>query len=286
MVALTGKDGLDLAEKKVASFDASVLRSTTKGSFGRTKEEFTPGNLVLTQNGLVFLEMTGLLGTSSRRSHSYSYEEIKSISIESRGVSGSLSGHVFLSVSCSTPEGLKSLKYYMYEEHANKALDRIDNRRLKSKAPEELKKIIHRLVKPKGQANLRDVAMDSSIRPLVEATRGEEPKSLSEEAIYGQVMDVVATLILDGQLEGVITDDGEYVSNVMLARKTVQYQVVIDFNSLYSQLQGKGIVLQNIECPSCNAHLDYPESGSVVVCKYCGSTVNAVDIFEKFKNLL
>lgn len=212
--------------------------------------------------------------------------EIKSISIESRGVSGSLSGHVFLSVSCSTPEGLKSLKYYMYEEHANKALDQIDNRRLKSKAPEELKRIIHRLVKPKGQVNLRDVAMDSSIRPLVAATRGEEPNSLSEEAICGQVMDVVATLILDGQLEGVITDDGEYVSNVMLARKTVQYQVVIDFNSLYSQLQGKGIVLQNIECPSCNAHLDYPESGSIVVCKYCGSTVNAVDIFEKFKNLL
>jgi len=73
---------------------------------------------------------------------------------------------------------------------------------------------------------------------------------------------------------------------MMLARKTVQCQVVLDFHSIYSQLENKGIVLQTLERPSCNSKFEYPKEGDTVVCQFCGAAVHAVDVFKKFKDLL
>jgi len=95
----------------------------------------------------------------------------------------------------------------------------------------------------------------------------------------------MTALIAGGMLDGVLEQD-KYVSNIMLSRKTIQYHVTIDFTTLLSQLKNKGIILQSIECPSCSSKLDYPEAGTVLKCKYCGASVSATDVFEKFKGLL
>lgn len=93
-------------------------------------------------------------------------------------------------------------------------------------------------------------------------------------------------MIVDGKLDGIINEDGKYTSSVLVTRKTVHYQVVIDFASLLKQLESKGIVLQSLDGPSCKSKLEYPKDGSRLNCQYCGATIEAMDIFEKFKGLL
>ena len=111
-------------------------------------------------------------------------------------------------------------------------------------------------------------------------------EKIPDNQVFNRVKETVVHLISRGDLDGIITDENRYVSNVMLARKTVQYQVVVDFASISSQLENKGIVLQTLECPSCNGKLEYPKNGDEIVCQFCGASVHAVDIFKKFKDLL
>ncbi|MHA2143408.1 MAG: PCI domain-containing protein [Candidatus Thorarchaeota archaeon] len=278
---LSKRDGLDPGEEVLFSEGADLLRFAMKGSLGRTREKYSSGVMVVTQKGIVFLESTGMFKTSRKRIHSYTFDEIESISIESRGVSGSISGSAFLSVGYSTPRGVMRVKYRMYEPRAKAALAKVERVRKKLRAPEEIRRHLLQLIKPKGEVSLREIAMISSLKQLM-----ADPQSLTDENMYNFVHHMVSRLIAEGELDGIIDDKDNYVSNVMLARKTVQYQVVIDFTSLYAQLENKGIMLQTIDCPACGGKLDYPENGSTVQCKYCESTVSAVDIFEKFKSLL
>lgn len=62
--------------------------------------------------------------------------------------------------------------------------------------------------------------------------------------------------------------------------------VNIDFAHILSQLEGKGIWLQAIECPYCAAPLSLPSSGEYVKCKNCGRTVAATDVFDRIKSTL
>lgn len=63
-------------------------------------------------------------------------------------------------------------------------------------------------------------------------------------------------------------------------------QVVLDFSSLKDTLSKGGIVMTAYNCPKCNAMVDLPEAGKVLICKYCGTPIKPVDIFEKIKALL
>jgi len=217
---------------------------------------------------------------------SYTFDDIESISIESRGVTGAVSGNVFLSVGYSTPRGTMTAKYNIQQTGAERILNSVEKMRQSLSAPEELRTQVLRLVKPKGEVSLHEVAKTPSLKPLIAKVTSGEPVSLTEQMLFERVKELVESLIADGELDGIVTDEEEYISNTMLARKTVQYQVVIDFASLHSELETKGIVLQTIDCPACGGKLDYPEDGSTMTCKYCDSTVSAVDIFEKFKSLL
>ena len=154
------------------------------------------------------------------------------------------------------------------------------------KTPEETESMILRLIKPKGEADLLEVSNTPQLRMLIARLHGMNQASISDNQVLKTVRDVVAHLILKGDLDGIITEENRYVSNVILARKTVQYQVVVDFVSIYSQLENKGIVLQTLECPSCNGKLEYPKNGDEIICQFCGATVHAVDVFKKFKDLL
>ena len=63
-------------------------------------------------------------------------------------------------------------------------------------------------------------------------------------------------------------------------------QVVFDFSSLKDVLAKGGVVMSSYNCPKCNAMLDIPEAGKVMICKYCGAPIKPVDIFDRIKSLL
>ncbi|NHJ14234.1 MAG: hypothetical protein EAX95_11190 [Candidatus Thorarchaeota archaeon] len=283
---LSKRDGLDPSEKVITHIGCNFLRFQMKGLLGSSRGEYSSGELVLTHRGLVFLESTGMFRTSRKRLHSYRYEDIQSIAIETRGFTGAVSGNVHLAVGYSTPRGVMTVKYSLHQDKAAEIIRLVEEMRRTVEQPDLLRGQVLRLVKPRGEVSLHEIAKDGLLKKMIAQVGRESLEKLSPDRVFKDLKSIVEELIANGELDGIITDDGRYISNTMLGRKTVQYQVVIDFTSLYSQLENKGIVLQTIECPSCGGNLDYPETGSIMQCKYCQSTVSAVDIFEKFKSLL
>jgi DNA-directed RNA polymerase subunit RPC12/RpoP len=63
-------------------------------------------------------------------------------------------------------------------------------------------------------------------------------------------------------------------------------QLLLDFSSLKDVMLKGGLVMTAYKCPNCSGMVDIPEAGKVLVCKYCGSTIKPVDIFEKIKTLI
>lgn len=69
-------------------------------------------------------------------------------------------------------------------------------------------------------------------------------------------------------------------------KKKERLHVLLDFSFLKTYMEKGGLVMKVIRCPSCNAEIEFPESGTQTKCSYCGSTIYAQDIFEKVKSLL
>ena len=63
-------------------------------------------------------------------------------------------------------------------------------------------------------------------------------------------------------------------------------QIVLDFSSLKDVMAKGGIVMPTYNCPKCNAMVDIPEAGKIMFCKYCGTPIKPVDIFDRIKSLL
>jgi len=63
-------------------------------------------------------------------------------------------------------------------------------------------------------------------------------------------------------------------------------QIVLDFSSLKDIMAKGGIVMSAYNCPKCNAMVDIPEAGKIMFCKYCGTPIKPVDIFDRIKSLL
>jgi hypothetical protein len=63
-------------------------------------------------------------------------------------------------------------------------------------------------------------------------------------------------------------------------------QVVLDFSSLKDIMSKGGLIMSSYKCPNCSGMVDLPEAGKVLICKYCGSPIKPVDIFEKIKSLI
>jgi len=63
-------------------------------------------------------------------------------------------------------------------------------------------------------------------------------------------------------------------------------ELKIDFASLLQQTRGKGFILETIECPNCGGKVTIPKTGNITRCQHCGKDVYAVDIFERFKQVL
>lgn len=68
-------------------------------------------------------------------------------------------------------------------------------------------------------------------------------------------------------------------------RPTVKH-VMVDFASIIQAAKGRGIILDNIECPYCKGAVNIPTSGEYFYCKYCGKAIHATKIFDKLKDIL
>ena len=282
---LSGKQGLNHGENVIDSVWASMLVGASI-EYGITNEDWLKGELVITQDKVVFLESTGIFKTGKRRHHAFPLVNISGVRIESRGITGALSGEVFIAFDYRVPEGTRTERYSCYKGDAERIHNRINTHLESSEAFHKFRNELVRLIKPKGEANLVEIATMPSILQTVSKMKKMPVSMLAKPKIDELVRDAVHSLISEGLLDGIVDDDGKYSSSLMLSRKTVQYQVSIDFTSLFSQLKNKGIILETVECPSCKGKLEYPNSGSIITCKYCGSTVTAVDILERFKGLL
>ena len=62
--------------------------------------------------------------------------------------------------------------------------------------------------------------------------------------------------------------------------------ITVNFAEIIRAARGKGIILDNIECPYCKAPLSIPKTGESVQCSHCGKTVYATNVFEALRNLL
>ena len=69
-------------------------------------------------------------------------------------------------------------------------------------------------------------------------------------------------------------------------RKKAPTQIIIDFNSLKSILEKGGILVQSMKCPTCGANIGIPEAGAIIKCEYCGTSVKAIDLLERIKELI
>jgi hypothetical protein len=234
------------------------------------------GDLVITDKGIVFIKYEGTFITRGQRIHDFPFEDIKGIRTEKKG----LFGNSIAIDSSSLAWGNRTYNYGCSESEAKIFLTMFENQKLLLKTPEEIETAILSLV------NLLEVSKNKKVRTLVARLHGMKPDRIPDIQAFNTVKDIIIHLIAKGNLDGIITDENRYVSNVMLARKSVQYQVVVDFASIHAQLENKGIVLQTLECPSCKGNLEYPKDGDVINCQFCGATVHAVDVFKKFKDLL
>lgn len=282
---MTVKEGLNVGEQVVDSARAAYLVQS-RVSYGFTEEQWLNGELVLTQAGVVFLEAKGLFGQGRSRHHSVTYDAIAGVRTESRGIVGYLTGQKFLSLDVITHAGQRTFRYSCSNSDAARLCDRIMGMLQRRNAKESLRRELVRLIKPMGEVSLSEIARMPSVKNIVRQMLGRPPLGIPEDRLLAIVTDEVRSLISMGRLDGIIDDEGNFISTLVLSRRSVQYQVTIDFPTLFAQLQNKGMILQTIECPSCGGKLDYPKEGSMVKCQYCGALVSAVDVFERFKRLI
>jgi hypothetical protein len=78
----------------------------------------------------------------------------------------------------------------------------------------------------------------------------------------------------------------EVRENKKVQKEKSNIQIVVDFSSLKDVMVEGGIVMTAYKCPNCNGMVDLPETGKVLICKYCGIPIKPVDIFDKIKSLM
>ncbi|MHA2353161.1 MAG: hypothetical protein ACXABX_08590, partial [Candidatus Thorarchaeota archaeon] len=153
------------------------------------------------------------------------------------------------------------------------ALDKIET--------ELLKRLKHRF-----DVDLFDVAMSKQIHSPIALIHESDPKKIPKEQVYNAVTDLIDHLILRGELDGIITELGKYVSRKALERIAVPFDMVADFKTIFAKLNEKGILIWALECPTCHRKIKYPKKGKKISCPFCIETIHAKDVLKKFVDLL
>ena len=279
------------------------------------------GDLVITNKGIVFLKIKGILGQGRERLHQFDFDDISRIRTKKKksGIfrHGIMIGHQSESLenqtyhySCeeykavlfhaiferqkvllNTPEEISSTIQSLSQFKRDADLLKLaKNEKMRSYVWvfffEKLKAGILSLLKHRYEVDLIEVAMNKQVHSLIAHLHDSEPKEIPKDQVYDTVTDLVAYLILRGELDGKLTDVGSYVSNKALARISVPFEMLADFETIHFQLKEKGLLIQTLDCPKCFRKIQYPKQGKKTTCEFCGETIQAKDVFKKFHDLL
>ena len=77
----------------------------------------------------------------------------------------------------------------------------------------------------------------------------------------------------------------EFANQLIYAQVTFQVLQATHFE-LKDVIAKGGVVMTSCNCPKCSAMIDIPETGKVLICKYCGTPIKPIDIFEKIKSFI
>lgn len=279
------------------------------------------GDLLLTDKGVAYLQIKGILGEGHERLHDFGYNEISRIGTK-RKMSG-IYRHGIVIGQQSDSEINHSF-YYSCEKHKAVLFHSLfERQKLLLESPGDLTSTIQSLEMIKRNADLLKVAKNPNLRPyffaftldklegeilsilkyrfevdlfelagnkeihsLVSLLHEADSRKMPKDQVYKTVLDLVGHLIEQGELQGLITDLGTYVSNKALDRIPAQYDTIADFRTIFSQLNEKGLLVWALECPACSRKLKYPKIGKSTNCQFCGETIYARDVLKKFIDLL
>lgn len=287
----------------------------------RCTHEENLGDLVLTDKGISFVGIKGILGESHERLHQFEFDDIRHIRTK-RKQSGIFSHGV--SISHHTESGENQSYFFSCEEYkAALFLSFFERQILLRETPRDLSITIQSLETIKRHADLLKVAKNPKLRSyffafaldklemeimgllehrfdvdlfevalsrpmhsLVALLHESEPKKVLKVHVFQTIIDLVSHLISRNRLDGIITDAGRYVSNKALERIPDQYDVLADFHTIFAQLNEKGILVWALDCPTCYRKIKYPKSGTTTMCQFCSETIHAKDVLRKFVDLL
>ena len=295
--------------------DESVFHSI------RCKYENLWGDLVITNKGIVFLEIKGMLGQGRERLQQFDFDDIDLVKTKKKN--SGIFKHCIEINSHSNPSENQTIRFSCEKHKAVLFLALFEKHKLSLKTPEESSAAIESLSKFKRYGDLLNVAKNPKMKPYVttffleksEATimsqlrnkphtdlyevakhkevhsliarlHESDSKKLSKDQVYYTVTDIVSHLISRRDLDGIITPVGSYVSNRSLARRKVQYDMLADFETIFAQLYENGFLIYKIECPTCFRKVKYPKRGKTTTCQFCKSPIVAMDVFKKVKDLL
>jgi hypothetical protein len=279
------------------------------------------GDLVITDKGIVFLEIKGMLGQGRERLHEFAFDEIEQIKAKKKN-SGLFKHSIAINYHNSHSEA--KTYYFSCEKYKAKLFQALyEQQKLTLKTPEESASAIESLSKFKRYGDLLNVAKNPKMKPYVttfflektEATiqsqlrnrshvdlyevaknkqvhsliarmHETDPKQLSKDQVYHTVTDIVSHLISQRDLDGIINSVGGYVSNRSLERTKVPYEMLADFETIFAQLHENGFLIWKLECPTCFRTIKYPKRGKETTCQFCGNPITALDVFKKVKDLL
>jgi len=295
--------------------DESVIHSI------RCTYENLWGDLVLTNKGIVFLKIIGMLGQGRERLHQLNFDEIQLIRTKKKksgifrhGIvidcqSGSLENQIYY-YAC---EQYKAVLFLALSERQKLFLNtrkesssiiqslsnfKRDGDLLKvAKNPnmkpyvlifflEKTEAAILSLLRNKSDIDLFEVATNKQVHSLIARLHESDPRKMPKDQVYYTVTDLVSHLISRRDLDGIITDVGRYVSNRLLARIKVPFEELAEFETIFAQLNENGFLIWKLECPTCFKKIKYPKKGKKTTCQFCGSTIHAIDVFKKVKDLL
>ena len=279
------------------------------------------GDLVITNRGIVFLEIKGLLGQGRERLQQFDFDEIDLIKTKKRN--SGIFKHC-IAIDCHSNRSEKKTFYFSCEKYkAVLFLALYERQKLSLKTPEESSYAIQSLSKFKRHGDLLNLAKNPKMKPyvtsffleeiegtilsqlrnqthvdlievagdkqlysLVARLHDSDSKQIPKNQVYYTVIDAVDHLISQRALDGIITEVGSYVSNRTLARRKVPYEMLADFETIFAQLYENGFLIWKLECPNCFRTIKYPKRGKEVTCQFCKSPIAALDVFKKVKDLL
>ena len=279
------------------------------------------GELMLTDKGITFLKIRGVLGEGRERLHEFNFDEIRRIRTK-RKKSGIFRHGIVIRHQSKSSES--QTYYYSCEEYkAVVFLALFEKQKLLLKTPEEISSTIQSLstiqrnadllkvaenpkmrpyffafaldiietellkrLKHRFDVDLFDIAMSDQIHSAVALLHECDPKKIPKDQVYNAVIDLVNHLILRGELDGIVTVLGKYVSSKALERIAVPFDMIADFKTIFAQLNEKGILIWALECPNCFRKIKYPKNGKKITCPFCNETIHAKDILKKFVALL